>query len=85
MLRLKPDGKLQYEKAIEYSLGQGRYNTLPIDVSDKNDQVFLLLFGTGLRYRSALSNITALVGGIPVEVLYAGAQGDFPGLDQINL
>ncbi|MBK8316284.1 MAG: hypothetical protein IPL01_20610 [Acidobacteria bacterium] len=85
VLRLKPDGNLQYEKAIEYSLGQARFNTLPIDVSDKNDQVFLLLFGTGLRYRSALSNITALVGGIPVEVLYAGSQGDFPGLDQINL
>lgn len=61
------------------------YVTLPIDVSDPNDQVFLLLFGTGFRYRQNLSGVSVTIGGVPVEVLYAGAQGGYYGLDQINL
>jgi uncharacterized protein (TIGR03437 family) len=33
---------------------------------------------------SALANITLTVGGVPAQVIYAGAQPDFPGLDQVN-
>jgi uncharacterized protein (TIGR03437 family) len=47
--------------------------------------VFLELFGTGIRGRSALTNVTATIGGESVNVLFAGAQGQFPGLDQVNL
>ena len=47
--------------------------------------VFLELFGTGIRGRSALANVTATLGGESVNVLFAGAQGQFPGLDQVNL
>lgn len=46
---------------------------------------FLLLFGTGLRHRSALAGVTATMGGQAVEVLFAGAQGGFVDLDQVNL
>ena len=48
-------------------------------------QVFLELFGTGIRGRSSLANVTATIGGEDVGVLFAGAQGQFPGLDQVNL
>jgi uncharacterized protein (TIGR03437 family) len=47
--------------------------------------VFLELFGTGIRGRTALTNVTATIGGESVNVLFAGAQGQFPGLDQVNL
>jgi uncharacterized protein (TIGR03437 family) len=47
--------------------------------------VFLELFGTGIRGRSALSHVTATLGGESVDVLFAGPQGQFPGLDQVNL
>jgi uncharacterized protein (TIGR03437 family) len=47
--------------------------------------VFLELFGTGIRGRSALTNVTATLGDESVNVLFAGAQGQFPGLDQVNL
>jgi len=47
--------------------------------------VFLELFGTGIRGRSALVNMKATIGGEIVDVLFAGAQGEFPGLDQVNL
>ena len=49
------------------------------------DQLFLVMYGTGIRGRSNLSAITALMGGASVDVLYAGPQNDFVGLDQINL
>lgn len=85
VLRIKANGQQQYEKAVQFDAAQNRYVAQPIDLSIPGDQVFLLLFGTGLRYRNSLSNVTATIGGIPVEVLYAGAQGGFLGLDQINL
>ena len=47
--------------------------------------MFLALFGTGIRGRTSLANVTATIGGTTVMVLFAGAQGEFPGLDQVNL
>ena len=45
----------------------------------------LNLYGTGIRGRSSLSGVTATVGGVPVAVLYAGAQSEYVGLDQVNI
>jgi len=56
----------------------------PIDL-DEASNVFLELFGTGIRGRTALANVSATIGGTAVTVLFAGAQGQFPGLDQVNL
>ena len=44
-----------------------------------------MLFGTGVRFLSTLSDANATIGGTRVEVLYAGPQGNFVGLDQVNL
>ena len=59
--------------------------TSPTDLGPESDRVVLVLFGTGLRNRTALSAVTATIGGVPAEVLYAGPQGAFVGLDQVNL
>ena len=56
----------------------------PIDLDDSSN-VFLELFGTGIRGRTTLANVSATIGGTAVTVLFAGAQGQFPGLDQVNL
>lgn len=85
LLRLKANGNQVYEKIVQFSFAENKYVALPIDVSDPEEQVFLILFGTGLRLRSGLSAVSATIGGTPVEVLYAGPQGAFLGLDQINL
>ncbi|MEO8096435.1 MAG: pectin acetylesterase-family hydrolase [Acidobacteriota bacterium] len=45
------------------------------------DQIYLILYGTGLRGGSA----TATVGGVEVPVAGPVAQGQYQGLDQINL
>jgi uncharacterized protein (TIGR03437 family) len=49
------------------------------------DQVFLIGYGTGIRYRSSLSAVTATIGGANADVSFAGAQPAFVGLDQLNL
>ncbi|MDX2030465.1 MAG: hypothetical protein SF339_07340 [Blastocatellia bacterium] len=85
VLRVKASGAQVFEKAVEFSVPQNIFISLPIDVAVDGEQVFLMLFGTGLRYRSGLSGVTATVGGLPVEVLYVGSQGAMPGLDQVNL
>ena len=47
------------------------------------EQVYLLLFGTGIRgYRQT---VTATLGGVSIPVLGAVAQGQYEGLDQVNI
>jgi uncharacterized protein (TIGR03437 family) len=59
--------------------------TSPMDLGAAGDSVFLTLFGTGIRKTSALANVRAAIGGVDAPVLFAGAQGEFAGLDQVNL
>jgi uncharacterized protein (TIGR03437 family) len=47
--------------------------------------VYVSLYGTGIRNRSALSNVTATIGGVNAAVQYAGAAPQFVGLDQVNV
>jgi uncharacterized protein (TIGR03437 family) len=84
-LRVKADGAQSYEPVARWDATQKRFVSLPIDLGPTGEQVFLIVFGTGLRSRSALSAVIASLGGTPLTALYAGAQVDFAGLDQINL
>jgi uncharacterized protein (TIGR03437 family) len=54
-------------------------------VLDPSGQTYLILYGTGIRGRSSLSGVSVTIGGLPATVLYAGPQGTFPGLDQVNV
>ena len=47
-------------------------------------EIYLVLYGTGIRGRTQ-NAVFVTVAGSPVEVLYAGPQGFFPALDQINV
>jgi uncharacterized protein (TIGR03437 family) len=57
---------------------------VPLDVG-VDQPLYLELFGTGIRGRSSESSVSVTVGGQPVQVLYAGPQTQFPGLDQVNI
>lgn len=61
----------------------GSRRGVPIDVSRTGEEVYLLLFGTGMR--NATQKAAATVGGLDVGVLGPTAQGEFAGLDQVNL
>jgi len=54
----------------------------PISLGAATDTVYVTLYGTGVR---AAQRVQAFVAGQPVPVLYAGAQGQYQGLDQINI
>jgi uncharacterized protein (TIGR03437 family) len=47
--------------------------------------IYLSFYGTGIRGASGLANVSATIGGTLVQALYAGAQAQIPGLDQVNV
>lgn len=63
----------------------GQQLPLPIDPGPDSDQLFLVLFGTGIRGRTNQAAVSATLGGAVAEVLFAGEQGELAGLDQVNL
>ena len=84
-LRIRADGSQSYEPVARFDAAQNRFVPVPIDLGAANDQVFLLLFATGIRNRSQLANVTARLGDADALVLFAGPQGDLLGLDQVNV
>ncbi|MBS1790068.1 MAG: hypothetical protein JST85_20255 [Acidobacteria bacterium] len=84
-LRLKSDGQLIYESISRFDTTTGHYVPVPIDLGPATDQVFLVAYGTGWRFRSSLAGVNAMVGGLNSEVLFAGAADGYVGLDQCNI
>jgi uncharacterized protein (TIGR03437 family) len=58
---------------------------IPINLGSSTDQAYLVLFGTGIRGAGGASAVTATVGNTPCLVAFAGAQGTYFGLDQVNV
>jgi hypothetical protein len=77
-----PDGSQTTASSAAMNSATNQYVPNPIDVSTPGNQVFLVLYGTGIRY--AVSP-TATVNGVNLPVVFWGAQGQYPGLDQVNL
>jgi uncharacterized protein (TIGR03437 family) len=84
-LRIRADGSQTFESIARFDQAQNQFVPIPIDLGPATDQVFLVAFGTGFRFRSSLSAVNATIGGTPAPVNFAGAQGTFVGLDQANI
>jgi len=68
-----------------FRIVNGKVEPEPIDLGPETDEVFLLLFGTGLRGRSELGSVKLFLdSNIPVPVEYTGPHAEFVGLDQVN-
>jgi uncharacterized protein (TIGR03437 family) len=85
VLRVKPDGSQSFEPVARLDPSTNKYVAAPIDLGAADDQVFLLLFGTGFRNRSGLPAVKVKIGDADAEALYAGPQGALAGLDQANV
>jgi uncharacterized protein (TIGR03437 family) len=72
VIRVRPDGSSRIENA-----GPG------IELGE--DSLHLVLYGTGIRHRSSLETVICVIAGETVTVAYAGPQGQFPALDQVNV
>jgi uncharacterized protein (TIGR03437 family) len=84
-LRVKADGERISEPIARWDNAQARFVTNPVDLGGEGDQLYLILYGTGLRHRSALQQVKGMIGGVDAQVVFAGAQGAFAGLDQMNI
>lgn len=85
VLRVKANGDQIYEPVVTVDPTTQKLVTAPIDLGPATDVVYLVMFGTGLRFRSSLQAVSAQIGGAPSTVTYAGGQTALAGLDQMNL
>jgi uncharacterized protein (TIGR03437 family) len=84
-LRVKADGAQSFEPVSRFDAAQNKFVAAPIDLGPEGEQVFLLLFGTGLRGHAGLPTVKVKIGGVDAETLFLGPQGGFVGLDQGNI
>lgn len=82
VLRVKPDNTQSTESLARFDAAQNRYVPVPIDLGSPADKLFLILYGTGIRRASSVS---ASIGGVAAMVAYIGPQGQYAGLDQVNV
>lgn len=83
--RVRNDGLLTYEAVARFDPVQGRFIAVPIELGTEDEQLFLILFGTGFRQLVSPETVRVQIGGVAVPVLYAGGQPNLIGLDQLNV
>lgn len=84
LLRAFPDGRQEVESTLIVGTNG---DVLPrgLTLGPAPEQEVILLFGTGFRGHNGLGSLSATIGNVPAQVLYAGPQNEYPGLDQINI
>jgi uncharacterized protein (TIGR03437 family) len=82
-VRAKVNGAQTAELIFQCGTLLGGCSAVPIDPGNDSEPVFLSLFGTGMR--GAGAQATATIGGTAVSVTGPLAQGQYAGLDQVNL
>jgi uncharacterized protein (TIGR03437 family) len=65
-----------------FQCGGGKCSSVPIDLAT-DVSVYLTLYGTGIRNHAG--DVQCTINGVSAAVPYAGAQGQYAGLDQINV
>ena len=75
-------GQTSYQPT--FMMGQSGYVPAPINLSPSTDSIYLVLYGSGIRRHSG-NPVEATINGVKVPVIYAAAQNQYPGLDQVNL
>ncbi len=81
---VNPDGSQSTLSIAQCTETPVACSTTPIPLVS-GTQVYLVLFGTGIRGRSSLANMQVTIGGLAATVLYADSQGEYDGLDQVNV
>jgi uncharacterized protein (TIGR03437 family) len=83
VVRVFKDGSQSVENVAKLDAAQKLF--VPAPISFGSEQLFLTLYGTGIRHTQGQSSVTCTINGQDLPVLFAGAQPTFLGLDQINV
>jgi uncharacterized protein (TIGR03437 family) len=83
-ITVAPDGTQTVQSVASCGTTPRSCVTSPIDLGGSGTQVYLALYGTGIRGRSSLAGVTVRIGAVDAPVSYAGAQSVYAGLDQVN-
>ncbi|MCZ6751258.1 MAG: SBBP repeat-containing protein [Acidobacteria bacterium] len=83
VVRVAADGSQTSASLTRFDTAEGRHLPEPVAPVAAGEDVILVLFGSGISGFS--SSVTATIAGQAVDVLFAGPQGQFEGLDQVNL
>jgi uncharacterized protein (TIGR03437 family) len=81
-VRVAADGSQTVNMAFQFDEQQGKYLPRPIGMGAPGDLVFLVLFGTGIR---GAASVNVAVGDQNTQADWFGPQGEYPGLDQVNI
>jgi uncharacterized protein (TIGR03437 family) len=84
LLRLRA-GQALYEPVATLNQTTRLFEPIPLQFGPASDQVFLVLYGTGVRGRNALSAVRVRIGDLLLTPTYAQEAPGFFGLDQINV
>ena len=57
MLRRTMDGRESYEPVARFDQTLGKYIAVPLVPGPENDRLFLVIFGTGIRYRASIEAV----------------------------
>ncbi len=57
----------------------------PMSLGSSSQHLIVTLYGTGFRNLSSSDSATVSIGGVAAQILYIGAQPQYPGLDQLNV
>ena len=85
LLRQPAVGESVYEPVSRYDPVSGLQSPLRITFGSTSEQLFLVLFGTGMRGFSARDKITVQLGDQQLPVTFIGPAPGFSGVDQVNL
>ena len=82
VIRVHPDGTRESAQTVAVlQTGSATWSSVPL--SFKGDALYLILYATGIRNRKG--DLSCSAAGKSFSSLYAGEQGAYPGLDQINV
>ena len=77
-------GNNQTFPSVYTATSSGAFVANPISMGAAGDQVYLILYGTGIA-AAGTTNVQVTVNGVNAQVVYAGSANGFVGLDQVNV
>lgn len=77
-------GNQTFLNLANYDTTSEKFTTTPVSLGPSTTSTYLILYGTGIR-AAPISQISMTMNGLTVTPAFAGIQGTFAGLDQINV